>query len=134
MADQPMTGAASYPSGSGEGSSRQVPPIANSFTPDQLLFIQQLLSMKNNNDDSKDSRHRLPWPKWDGKKQTFELFYEQLEAKVEEDHGAIGSGRSVCLGIYMAIPNSQQARVQNWFRNGNAHNWDWHQFLRHILS
>ena len=44
-------------------------------------------------------KKEFPWPKWDGKTDTFANLRCQLRVKIEEDRHLLGSDRAVCYGI-----------------------------------
>jgi hypothetical protein len=98
------------------------------------LMQQILVQLASQNLERGSSARAIKWPEWDGKKDSYSLFKWEVQAKIRNEHGRLGSNDAICTNILMSIPKSKKQRVIGWLQE-QEHNGEGlspERFLQHM--
>lgn len=70
---------------------------------------------------------KVPWPKWDGRVESFDFYIQQLRMRTELCER---SANIKCYMMVQTLPEAKKHLIAEWFKTGGEDGkWDWAKFL-----
>ena len=113
-----------------------------SLTSEELLQLRNLLGSQNRSmperrmpkaPPTSEKKNPSKWPEWDGTKENYNTYIDQLAVKIDVDWEILGGHKAVCNDMMNTIPTKRRNRVAAWFATGGPNgDWDYELFIEHF--